>query len=407
MNACKYENTEGGGGRPMTIDPDRARRLREFFAAAQYTHDRLQNEMALRTLPSRRLRTLPRMLDQTREPTALNTLARWFFIGVPVAAAQAREAIPGWALDTLAEAGALAARGDSIEPLIRITPVGSLLIASDPAMRIESNEPADLVLWPNPTTRLLSWFAIRNPSRRTLDLGTGCGLQALEAAAHSESVIATDLNPRAINFTDFNARLNGIGNVECRAGDTFTPVDGLKFDLILANPPFFITPSRQYMFCDNDLDLDRFCGRLARQAPDYLHENGYFQMLCEWAEVSGERWQDRIAGWLSETGCDCWAIQGTCTEPSLYVQDRFQQSTPYSAENDDATFAAWMAYYRERKVEKIHAGMIVMRRRAGRNWIRIDDMPGGAPKPFGGAVTQMFANRDFLEAHSSDERMLV
>jgi hypothetical protein len=66
-----------------------------------------------------------------------------------------------------------------------------------------------------------------------------------------------------------------------------------------------------------------------------------------------------------------------------------------------------MGYYRERKVEAIHGGMIVMRHRTGRNWIRIEDAPGSSPKPFGDSIVRMYANRDFLEANSSDEQMLA
>ena len=39
-----------------------------------------------------------------------------------------------------------------------------------------------------------------------LDLGTGCGIQALLAAKHSERVVATDVNERALAFAAFNAR---------------------------------------------------------------------------------------------------------------------------------------------------------------------------------------------------------
>jgi hypothetical protein len=35
------------------------------------------------------------------------------------------------------------------------------------------------------------------------------------AAAHSQKVFARDLNPRAVAFASFNARLNGIENVDC------------------------------------------------------------------------------------------------------------------------------------------------------------------------------------------------
>jgi len=89
-----------------------------------------------------------------------------------------------------------------------------------------------MVLWPNPTSKFLSRFAVRRHSRATLDLGTGSGILSLGAAGYSDRVIATDLNPRVPSFVTFNSRLNGIENIELRMGDGFAPVAGLTFDLI-------------------------------------------------------------------------------------------------------------------------------------------------------------------------------
>ena len=37
----------------------------------------------------------------------------------------------------------------------------------------------------------------------------------------------------------YNAALNGIANVEFRAGDLFEPVNGERFDLIVSQPPYY------------------------------------------------------------------------------------------------------------------------------------------------------------------------
>ena len=57
------------------------------------------------------------------------------------------------------------------------------------------------MLWPNPTSLLLHFLAVHRPGQKTLDLGTGCGLLAVMAAARGDKVTATDLNPRAAEFT--------------------------------------------------------------------------------------------------------------------------------------------------------------------------------------------------------------
>lgn len=73
---------------------------------------------------------------------------------------------------------------------------------------------------------------------RVLDLGTGCGLNAVLAASRSTDVLAVDVNPVAVEAARHNAAANGVGDrVEVRLSDVFSAVDGL-FDLVVADPPF-------------------------------------------------------------------------------------------------------------------------------------------------------------------------
>src|SRR5262249_13192801 len=147
-------------------------------------------------------------------------------------------------------------------------------------------------------------LSMRGPADRMLDLGTGNGVLAIGSASHCRQVIATDLNARARMYCEFNASLNGITNVEFREGNSFEPLRGERFDLVLANPPFFVTPSVRRVYSDNSMELDGFCRSLIMQSPEYLNEGGYCQMLLEWVQIKGQRWQDRLAEWVSNNGCD-------------------------------------------------------------------------------------------------------
>ena len=49
------------------------------------------------------------------------------------------------------------------------------------------------------------------------------------------TVVAVDVNPRALEFTRFNARLNGIANVECRQGDRLIGSGTHKRAIVAAN----------------------------------------------------------------------------------------------------------------------------------------------------------------------------
>ena len=57
---------------------------------------------------------------------------------------------------------------------------------------------------------------MRRRVRRTLDLCTGSGIHALLAAAHSERVLAVDINPRAAQCARCNAQVAGAKNIEDR-----------------------------------------------------------------------------------------------------------------------------------------------------------------------------------------------
>ncbi|MDD0843569.1 class I SAM-dependent methyltransferase [Pseudomonas sp. Gutcm_11s] len=79
--------------------------------------------------------------------------------------------------------------------------------------------------------------------RRVLDIGCGAGPGALlvARACPSAEVLAVDINPLALEYTDVNARLAGIGNLRTLRSDLLASIGG-EFDLILSNPPYMLDP---------------------------------------------------------------------------------------------------------------------------------------------------------------------
>ncbi|MEU1518639.1 HemK2/MTQ2 family protein methyltransferase [Streptomyces sp. NPDC005811] len=74
-----------------------------------------------------------------------------------------------------------------------------------------------------------------------LDLGTGSGVLAVEAARLGGRVVAVDISWRAVLAARCNALLNG-QSVRVRHGDLTSPVRGRRFDLVVANPPYVPAP---------------------------------------------------------------------------------------------------------------------------------------------------------------------
>ncbi|MGB9457435.1 MAG: PqqD family peptide modification chaperone [Bryobacteraceae bacterium] len=390
---------------PLSADP---KQLLEFFQEAGFTHEQFKQNPTLRDLPSRRLGNLPELLERTSEPTAQHMLLRWFFLGVPLEDQSIAGLVPAPVVGLLLETGMLAREGGRYIPKVMLTPCEDFLFTADPAGTLESPESSGMVLWPNPSTRLLQMFTIRRPSGTTLDLGAGCGILAVLAAAHSRQVVATDLNPRATEFARFNVWLNGVTNVDCLTGDTFEPVQGRTFDLIMSNPPFFVTPSAEQIYCENSMELDGYCRELIRAAPRYLNQGGFLQITLEWVQVKGQSWRDRLAEWLEDTGCDAWVLRSYARSAAAYASERIGRMMPYSPLTANQRFDAWMTYYRDRGVEEVQGGILAMRRRSGKNWIRIEEvLKLDFTEPFGESVMELFANQDRLETDRSMDQMMA
>lgn len=102
------------------------------------------------------------------------------------------------------------------------------------------------------------------PGERVLDLGCGCGTNGVFAAQRTGSgshVAFVDSNLRAAILTEHNARENGLTNFEVVAS---TRVEGLaegKFDVVLANPPYYAHGSIARLFIERGRQLLKPDGR--------------------------------------------------------------------------------------------------------------------------------------------------
>lgn len=82
--------------------------------------------------------------------------------------------------------------------------------------------------------------------RRAADIGCGAGPGAL-LMAHANpatEVFGLDINPLALEYTEVNARLAGVGNLRALRSDLLDGVAG-QFDLIVSNPPYMLDPQER------------------------------------------------------------------------------------------------------------------------------------------------------------------
>lgn len=387
----------------MTSDP---RRLREVLDAAGYGEPAVLGVLGLASLPEAGIGRREVLLERTRGGSPLETLIRLLLLGEPVRGDAFAEAVRPTTVADWAGAGLVRPDGDRVRPLLRIRPHETLLLAHD--LPRAEGEPLrlDFVMGVGSSSTTLSRLTVRRPSRRSLDLGTGCGIQALLAAPHSDVVVATDRNPRAIALATLNAALNRAAAIECREGDLYGPVTGERFDLIVSNPPFVVSPAHTYLFRDAAIEGDAVCREVVRGGAAQLEPGGFLQMLCSIAVPEGGDWREVVAEWCADTGCDAWAMCVELQEPAAYATTWLTHTEPPERYAD--LFDAWTEHYRRRGLAALGYGVLSLRRTDGRRppWFRAEDVVGRATGECGEDILQGFALRDFLERLPEPDRLL-
>jgi SAM-dependent methyltransferase len=229
---------------------------------------------------------------RVREPAAC--AARMLMLDDPVSIDEARLALGMDLTNALTESGLIVAVEDGalVSPF-SLAVANRLYLISDHLTRGE-----DAVMGASSTTGTLCQASQPGQSvRRMLDLGCGAGSCALLLAGQASSVVATDINPRAITLSKVNAALNGIANVDFREGDLFAPVEGEAFDLIVSQPPWFARPEgvEERVFLFGGARGDEISLRILRELPRYLGPRGRAVLLIEWPLLDEEPLEDRIA----------------------------------------------------------------------------------------------------------------
>jgi SAM-dependent methyltransferase len=312
------------------------------------------------------------------------TLVQLFVLGETVRA----DALPVDPTE-LEASGLVERKGDLVRAAFRLTPYAGLLLAHDGE---DNEDDPDHVGGMNNSTRTTATFTIRRPVDRALDLGTGTGTQALLAARHARSVVATDVNARALRYAAINARLNGV-NLDLREGSWFEPLADEQFDLIVANPPYVISPDTQYVFRDSGLDGDAVSHDVVRGAAARLREGGHATIMCNWiCRNAGETWHP-LEEWVAGTGCDALLLGHKPIDPFQYAA-RWNHPLRDDRDAYAAAIERWLDSYERTGVAGIGIGAVVLRKRAGDNWHKGYDLEQPATGAAGEHLLRLFAAVD-------------
>jgi methylase of polypeptide subunit release factors len=356
----------------------------------------------------------------SRDGGPLGTCVRLFLLGDAEPEAEVAEALAPLPVPDALAAGLLRRDGPDLAAALDVRPHGaderSWWVVSDLEPRRGHLSPpgTDHVLGVGQASLSLASATVRRPVRRLLDLGTGCGVQALHAAGQAGELVATDVNPRALALAEATFVLSGVP-VELRAGSWLEPVAGERFDQIVSNPPFVVGPPRvRHTYRDSGLAGDGMGARLVGALPGLLTDGGVAQLLACWLHVEDEDWTERVTSWLpAEGGVDAWFVQREVADPALYVGTWLRDSgvDPASPQGREEA-ERWLGWFAERRVEAVGFGFVTLRRpasAAGRAapTVLCEDLWQAMADPLGVETAGWLDRVDWLRGHAGDDALLA
>lgn len=397
--------------------PDLPPRLRDALVAAEFSYDRVtellgeQGHLALgrnETTPAWRA---------TSDGSPLATLTRLFLLQRTVALPEVERALPGL-VPSMQAAGFLTVAGNDVRAGLDIRPYGTedadWWVVSDLTPGMDGapiQVGTEHVLGISPAATSLAQLTIRDRVGTAFDLGTGCGVQALHLAQHSDRVIATDVNERALEITRFNLALNGVDNVDVHGGSLFDPLldSGVgSVDLIATNPPFVISPPTgdRLTYRDSGFPGDSVVERIIRAAPQHLNEGGWCQVLANWA-ITDIAWEERIGGWL-DPSCDALIVQREVLDPAAYVELWLKDAGHHGGPGYLAKYDEWLGWLEAEGITGVGFGWLNLRRRpsgeSGTATHSLLDWPYTVEQPIAPAIAEW---RDAIGRPADDHSLLA
>ncbi len=252
----------------------------------------------------------------------------------------------------------------------------------------------------------LAAATVRRPVGSVLDLGTGCGVQALHATRHATRVTATDVAPRALALARATFAVND-ADVELLEGRWLAPVAHRRFDQIVSNPPFVPGPARvDFVYRDSGQDGDTALAALVADLGEHLEPGGVAQLLASWTHVRGQDWPDRVRAWLP-ADCDAWVLQREVADPALHV-GTWQRDADLDPASPAGRVQAqkWLSWMDAGNVEAIGFGMITLRRTDATPTVVFEDMAEPFDDPLGPEAEGWLDRVDWLRAHADDTTLL-
>ncbi|WP_392507996.1 methyltransferase [Naumannella halotolerans] len=387
---------------PAVPDIDLLLRLRTRFGELDYTVDGVLErigESGQAGLGRNQTTPAVRALDGNDDELA--SLIRLFVLQRAISLDAAERALPELLPDMISQ-GLVAVTEDGVVALIDIRPYATddatpKWIVSDLTPGLDGPPPpmrADYVLGVSPASTTLAQLTIRNRVGTALDLGTGCGVQSVHLADHADRVIATDLNPRALQLAAWTAALNDT-EIDLRAGDLYAPVAGEWFDLIVSNPPYVMSPpapaGERLTYREGTRTGDELVREVVTTGIELLADGGVLQVLGNWAVLDGD-WQQRLRSWFPDTGVQAMVIERERLDVYEYIEIWLTDAGLFGSADYLPAYERWLDYFDSLGITGVGMGWITIRRYGDQpSIVRTESWPHAVAQPVGDALGDWLA----------------
>jgi SAM-dependent methyltransferase len=220
---------------------------------------------------------------------------------------------------------------------------------------------------PGGGTQYLARLLRARPRDSVLDVGTGAGSLALVAArAGARRAVGVDLNPRAIDLSRFNAKLNGV-SAEFHVGDAVEPVASESFQLVLSQPPYVVRPPdhAEQTFLFGGARGDELPLHFLRGISRVLAPGGRAYVLMQSAVREGDPLLSRLRQAVGDAKVDLLCLNSTAPPPAVQASVFASFEDASLGERYANTARRYLDHFEAQSMHAFDGALVALSRREG------------------------------------------